>query len=83
MRAGGPKRSAKRTGELLIAQQDNEMPVPDLEHLGGADIVDRQAQIDADDLGAERRRQGLYADDALRRVLSRVKRPLQSHLPRS
>ncbi len=44
-------------GEMLIAQQDDEVLVPDVAHLRDGSVVERVAQVDADDLGAERRRQ--------------------------
>ena len=47
-------------GQLLIAEHDHEVPVPGVEN--GRDRLRRRllAQIDADDFGAERRRQRLY-----------------------
>ena len=43
--------------EHLVAQQDHQMPVPDVEELLLACFVDRIAQVDAHNLGAERRRE--------------------------
>ncbi len=43
--------------QLLIAQQDHEMLVPGVPDLGADVFIDVLAQIDADDFGAERRRQ--------------------------
>jgi hypothetical protein len=43
--------------QLLVAQQDDEMPVPGVPELRAGLFIDVLAQIDADDLGAQRRRQ--------------------------
>jgi hypothetical protein len=43
-------------GEALIAEQDYEILVPAVEHLGKRLVAHRCAQIDADDFGADCRR---------------------------
>ena len=42
--------------QLLTAQEDDEIPMPGVSDLREGVIVDLFAQIDADDLGAQRRR---------------------------
>ncbi len=42
--------------ELLIAQENDEVLVPDVQHLRSKPIVHRLAQIDSDDFGAQRGR---------------------------
>jgi hypothetical protein len=43
--------------QLLVAQEDHEVLVPGVPNSREGEIVDLAAQIDTDDLGAERRRQ--------------------------
>src|SRR6202035_1550193 len=44
-------------GQVLIPQQNDEVVVPAVEDVGEGRVAQRPGQIDAEDFGAERRRQ--------------------------
>lgn len=44
--------------QMLVAQKDHQVLEPDVENSRECLIADRPAEINADDLGADRRRQG-------------------------